>query len=43
MIMAGWLVRTNNLPGGVSAIRAVYGQGSDLMVMAGGAVLTFNR
>lgn len=43
MIMAGWLVRTNNLTGGVSAILAVYGQGTDLMVMAGGAVLTFNR
>jgi hypothetical protein len=43
MIMAGWLVRTNNLTVGISLILAVFGQGTDLMVMSGGAVLVFNR
>jgi len=43
MLLAGWLVRTNNLVVGISMIVAVFGQGTDLMVASGGAVLTHNR
>jgi hypothetical protein len=43
MILAGWLVRTNNLLLGISMIVAIFGQGTDLMVASGGAVLIRNR
>ncbi|GAB5034008.1 pectin lyase fold virulence factor [Nannochloropsis oceanica] len=43
MILAGWLVRTNNLILGISMIVAIFGQGTDLMVVSGGAVLVRNR
>ncbi|TFJ82137.1 hypothetical protein NSK_006466 [Nannochloropsis salina CCMP1776] len=43
LLLAGWMVRTNNLLLGQSLIVAVMGQGSELMVASGGAVLVFNR